>query len=249
MAGTPTPETLNYDPDIPVYAHPDGLDFKTVTPTEQKPVETYIDPAKATVEGRVQGILDKNSLLRRSTEADARTASNQRGILNTTMGVTAGTEGLIAKATEIATPDAALYGQAGLNRQQADLESSANNQLAELEHNQSMENAKISGALTTQEQLGQVEIQKMADTAQMQRIEVDNQWKELLNLDQMDAQDSQALLNTSAALGAELTGGIERLLRDPNISDKTSAIDALMTQYKSQMSTAAAIVNIELDWS
>lgn len=249
MAGTPTASTPNYDPDMPVYAEPEDLEHNTITIGEQKDIDSYIDPNKATVEGRVQGILANNSMLRNSVEADARVASNQRGILNTTMNQTAATKGLLDKAVEIATPDAALYGSMAVEQQQTDTDALLNQQVADLEFQQSKNNARISGALTTQELEGQAEIQKMADVAQLQRVEIDNQWKELMNLDQLDAQDAQNLLQTSAAIGAELTGGIERLLRDPNIENKTEAVEALMTQYKSQLSTAAAIVNINLEWS
>ena len=68
-------------------------------------------------------------------------------------------------------------------------------------------------------------------------------------MDQMDAEDSKNLMAVSAQLGVELTGGIERMLRDTNITDKTAAVEALMTTYRSQLTTAAAIVNIPLVWS
>lgn len=246
----PSPTTPVYDPDVPVYAQPDDIqDYQNVSLGEQKNDSSYINPSTATVEGRVQGILDNNSMLRRSTEADAAAASNSRGILNTTMGTQAGTAALLDKAVDIATPDAALYGDMAKMSKEADSQGLLANQEAEIAHNTSLNNAQISGALTTQEIAGQQELQKLSDNAQMQRVEVDNMWKQQIQFDQMDAADAQKLVDSTTSLGSALTGSVERILRDTNVENKTDAIEALMTQYQSQLTTAAAVVNIDLDWS
>lgn len=245
----PTPTTLNYDPDIPVYAQPEDTEYQGVGITPQKSAGEYVDPATATVEGRVGGILATGNALTRIEEQNALRAANARGLLNTRGAVQAGRTAAIGKAIEIARPDAQLYGDMAKMSQKADQDAAINRQVGEIEHNRYLLNARLSAALTTQEQKGQVEYQKLTDNAQMQRIEVDNQWKQMINYENLDSGEQQALLGVSQVFGDSLTGGIERLLRDTNISNKTDAISALMTQYQTQMSTAGAIVNIPLVWS
>ena len=242
----PKPTTLNYDPNLPVYAEP-----QTANPTTQlgqlPSNASYVDENN-TVQGRMTGLLADDSDYMKLNVAKATAASNARGLLNTSMAGQAGRAAAINAALPIAQQDAGLFGDMSKRSQQTTEDSMLNNQLAGIEYQKSLNNARITGALTQQEQAGQAEIQKLADTAQMQRLEVDNKWKELINFDQMDSEEAKSLLQVSSSLGAELTGGIERLLRDPNIADKTAAAEALMTNYRAQMDTAAAMVNIKLTW-
>jgi len=244
----PRATTLNYNPNLPVYAEPETQNTQTAL-GQLAPDSSYVDPTKATVAGQVGGILGSGSPVLRPAQALSDQAYNARGLLQSQGGVRAGTAAVIDKALQIATPDAQFYQGLAGQTQKTTQDAALNNQLAGIEYKKSLNNAKITGALTTQEQAGQVEMQKLADTAQMQRLEVDNQWKELINMDQMDAEDAKNLMAVSASLGTELTGGIERLLRDTNITDKKAAVEALMTTYRSQLTTAAAIVNIPLTWS
>lgn len=241
----PKPTTLNYDPLLPVYAQPETQ--QTATPLEEIP-EPVI-PEKATVSGQLKGILEEGSPVLRAAQAQSDYAYNARGLLQSQGGVRAGTAAVIDKALQIATPDATLYGNIAQTTQKAKTDAALNNQLANIELKKSKNNALIAGEFTKQEQAGRYELQKLADTAQIQRLEIDNQWKDMFNMDQMDTEEARSLLSVQGQLGADLTGGIERMLRDTNVTNKTEAIDALMTQYRAQMSTAAAIVGIELDWS
>jgi len=242
----PTPTTPIYDPKIPVYAQPETT--ATTTDLAKLPEDSSFVDEQNTVQGRMTGLLADNSDYMKLNVAGATKAANAKGLLNTSMATQSGQAAAIQSALPIAQQDASLFGDLAKTSQKTTQDSLLNNQLAGIEYQKSLNNAAITGALTQQEQKGQAEIQKLADNAQMQRLEIDNQWKELINMDQMDAEESKALLSVSASLGTELTGGIERILRDPNISDKTSAIAALQTSYKTQLTTAAAIVNIKLDW-
>jgi hypothetical protein len=230
------------------YTEPALVDPKaTLAPLPK--ADTYLDPAKATVEGRVTNLMSAPNELLQQAKALSNEDYQSRGLMLSGGGVQAGTGAMMGKALEIATPDAALYGNMALNTQRSTEDAALNNQLAQIEKAKSQNNARISGQLTELEQKGQQELQKLSDTAQMQRLDVDNQWKQSINFDQLDAEEAKALMGVAATLGAELTGGIERILRDPNITNKTSATNALMTQYRTQLSTAAAIVGIKLKWS
>lgn len=242
----PTPTTPDYDPDLPVYAEPE-----TNAPQagiEQKSVSDYINPETMTVQGRTTALLKEGSPLLEMARSDATRQFNSRGLLNTGQAVSAGTQATMREARETVTPDAALYGNMAQMQQKTDSDAAINQQVSSLEHQKNLNSAKLSAALTTQEQGGQVEMQKLSDNAQMQRVEIDNMWKSNLNWDTMEQQDRSALLSVSQTVGAELTGGIERVLRDVNIENKTEAIEALMANYKSQMTTAASIVQLNLTW-
>ena len=171
-----TPTTLNYDPNLPVYAAPEDMQIPEAE-IEQRSVTEYIDPALATVEGRTAGILASGAPLPELARADVARGYQARGLLSTGGAVTGGTLAAMREARAIATPDAALYGTMSMAEQKAQQDAAINQQVARLEQQQKVSSAALSGALTTHEQRGQVEIQKMTDAAQLQRVELDNLWK------------------------------------------------------------------------
>lgn len=244
----PTATTLNYDPNLPVYAAPETQNTQTDLGI-LKPASSYVDESKATVSGQLSGILSSGSPLLRAAATQANQLSNAKGMLTSQSGMRSAMGAVVDKGLQIATPDAAMYGNMALQTQKTEQDAALNNQLAGIEYKKGLNNARITGALTAQEQAGQVELQKMSDTAQMQRLEVENQWKHMLNMDQMDSQEAQQLSTLAGSMGTEINGSIERILRDTNIENKPEAIRALMTQYRSNLSTAAAILNIDLNWS
>ena len=240
------PDAPIYDPNTPIYARPDtrfeqrGID--------QNSIDSYIDPSQ-TMQGLLTGLLQSGNPLLELARAQNARGYNSRGLLNSAGKVAGGTLATMTKAIDITAPDAALYGDMAKMQQKADQDAALNTQVAGYEHNKELLRGDISSALTKQEYEGNVELQKMNNAAQMQRIQLDNQWKRTINFDNLDAQAQQGMLQIAATLGAELTGGIERILRDTNIEDKTAAIAALMDVYQSQMNTAAAIAGLTLTWN
>jgi len=241
------PDTPNYDPTKPVYAEP-ADSFQTVG-IEQKPPTDYVDPETATVEGRVNSLMRSGNPLLEAAKTQSNLDFQSRGLLNSARGVEGGVMAMLNKATDIATPDAALYGSMSQMTQKGDLDAATNNQVASLENNRNKMNARLSAALQDLDFQGNVETQKLVDTAQLQRVEIDNKWKAAINYEQLSSQQRVGMLNVAQGLGQELTGGIERILRDTNIADKTSAITALMSSYESQMITSANIAGLELSWA
>ena len=226
--GNQSSNNLNYDPSRPVYVAP---------PTAQKDIPLNIDPAKATVQGQMTGLLSGNSDYMKINEAKGAAMANSRGLLNSSMAVGAARKAAIESALPIASQDAKLYSNAATN-----------NQISALDYEKSVNNAILTGSLAGQDYAGKYALQKVANNAQMQRLNVDNQWKREINFEQMDVARQRSLVQMQQQIGAQLTGGIERILRDTNISDKTAAISALMSNYKSQISTAAAILDLDLTW-
>jgi len=246
----PQPTTLDYDPNLPVYASPEeeALPIPTAG-VEQRPVTEIVDPALATVEGRTAGILAAGSPLTELAQSRAMRTGQARGLLSERGTVAAGTLAAMQEARAIATPDAALYGGMAQMQQKTEQDAAINQQIARLEQQKQVGSAALSAALTTHEQAGQAELQKAVDTAQMQRLEIDNQWKSLINFDQLDAKKQEILATATSNLGNELMGGIERTFRDPNIASgeaKEAAIAALVETYKNTTQITAASMGLDL---
>lgn len=82
------------------------------------PERIELDPKIDTVEGRVEGIIAKNSPLMQSAATRAAQQSNRRGLLNSSMAVGAGQRAVIDAAMPIASQDAQTSFQTkGLNQQ------------------------------------------------------------------------------------------------------------------------------------
>lgn len=245
MPGATTP---SYNPVIQDLEEP--ILVNTTSNLEAAPkASDYIDPKTATVEGRVTNLLSAPNELLKAAQAGSDVAYNRRGLLNSGGAVQAGTGAMIDKAIQIATPDAALYGSLAQTGYKAKTDSQLNNQLADIERQKSLNNARLTAALTKQDLYGKEELQRMVDTAMMQRLEVDNQWKDAMNVDSLNADARKTLAASMASMGSELQGSIERVLRDTNITNKTAAIDTLYTKYKSNAQTTAAVLGINLTWS
>jgi hypothetical protein len=65
-----------------------------------------------TVSGQISNIIASGSPLMQQAEANARNIMNQRGLINSSQGITAGQSALYSAATPIATADAATYAKA-----------------------------------------------------------------------------------------------------------------------------------------
>jgi hypothetical protein len=244
--------TLNYNPELPVYAAPDTQFSNVALPDGaiQSP-ESQVNPAN-TVEGRATGMLATGNQFLQAAQAASNRTMNSRGLLNSSMAASAGTKAAIETAIPIATADSAMFGDMEKQNNQARNDSALNNQVANLEYQKSLNNAAITGALTTQEAQKSFEMQKMQDNAQMQRIEIDNAFKAQANLDSLDSNERNALISTSAAMSSEMMGSIERIMRDTNIEGATAkqaAIDAVIKNYRANLTTAGAIVGLNLTWS
>lgn len=220
-------DTPVYDPNRPVYAGPQA---------SSEPVNLGNDP-RATVGGQLGILGNRNSEFMRMNSAKGQQEAQKRGLLNSSMAAESGIKAGLESIMPAAQQDAKLYGDA-----------LANNQVARLEQDKMRLQGQITGALTAQDYAGKANVQRMSDAAQLERINVDNEWKRLINYDNLAADQKKTLTSIMGGLGQELTGGIERILRDTNIPNKTDAINALLIVYQSQLNTAAAISGIRLTW-
>ena len=238
----------NYFNQVPGYTLPKGQ-LTQAQGTNVAADETFIKPGLATIEGRVTNLIKEDNPLLQAARATAEMGHQAKGMLNSSGALQAGTAATIQEARNIATPDAQLYGNLAQQKQKTSLDQSTNNQLAEIERRKFENNALITGSLEYQSQQGQQALQKISDSAKMQQIQLENEWKDYLQGANLDSAETQALMQSAGVMGQELTGSIERLLRDTNVLNKADAISALMTRYKSQLNTVAAVAGITLSWT
>lgn len=81
-----------------------------------------------TVQGQLAGILASNSPLLQQARARAAEGMQSRGLLNSSIALSAGEDAVIGRGLEIATPDAAAYGLASRDNQLASNTALASNQ-------------------------------------------------------------------------------------------------------------------------
>ena len=245
--------TLNYNPNLPVYAQPETqAPSATVDPNKlQQQTANIVDQERGTVAGQMRGLLAENSPYLQVARTGALQTAAGRGLLNSSIAAGAGEEAAIKQALPIAQQDAQTYADIGKQNAKAYSDSILNTQVAQLEHQKSLANAKITGALTTQEAAKQFEVQRISEAAQLQRLEIENSMKAVLQDDQLESAERQQLSQVVGSIGNEALGAVERILRDTNIeaSAKQSAIDAVMKNYRANASTAGAVFGLNLSWS
>ena len=245
--------TLNYDPNLPVYAQPETqAPSATVDPNKlQQQTANIVDQERGTVAGQMRGLLAENSPYLQVARTGALQTAAGRGLLNSSIAAGAGEEAAIKQALPIAQQDAQTYADIGKQNAKAYSDSILNTQVAQLEHQKSLANAKITGALTTQEAQKQFELQRISEAGQLQRQEIENAMKAVLQDDQLESAERQQLSQVVGSMGNEALGAVERILRDTNIEAgaKQSAIDAVMRNYRANASTAGAVFGLNLRWS
>lgn len=245
--------TLNYDPNLPVYAQPETqAPSATVDPDKlQQQTANIVDQERGTVAGQMRGLLAENSPYLQVARTGALQTAAGRGLLNSSIAAGAGEEAAIKQALPIAQQDAQTYADIGKQNAKTISDSLLNLQVGQLEHQKSLANAKITGALTTQEAAKQFETQRISEAGQLQRQEIENAMKAVLQDDQLESAERQQLSQVVGSMGNEALGAVERILRDTNIEAgaKQSAIDAVMRNYRANASTAGAVFGLNLKWT
>ena len=245
--------TLNYDPKLPVYAQPETqapnatVDYGNL----QQQTANIVDPERGTVAGQMRGLLAENSPYLQVARTGALQTAAGRGLLNSSIAAGAGEEAAIKQALPIAQQDAQTYADIGKQNAKTISDSLLNLQVGQLEHQKNLANAKITGALTTQEAAKQFETQRISEAGQLQRQEIENAMKAVLQDDQLESAERQQLSQVVGSMGNEALGAVERILRDTNIEAgaKQAAIDAVMRNYRANASTAGAVFGLNLKWA
>lgn len=215
--------------------------------------------ANQTVQGQLAGIVDPNNPLMVQAKTQADEAANQRGLINSSMAVSAGQDAMYRAALPIASSDAATYAKAaGYN---ADQINQVNSQNAQLQNQAAIANLNantnlVTTNMSTQTQrdvaaLGAESQQKIAamnadssqkiaaldasSRAQLQQLQ--NQNATLLNTNQ---QASQAF-NQYVVAAANIQN-------NPNLdaANKTAALQSLWHTTQAQLTVLAHVSGLDL---
>lgn len=169
-----------------------------------------INQPTETVNGQLQTIVAQDSPLLQQARAQAMTAANDRGMLNSSLAASAGEDAVLKSALQVATPDAAAYNHA------SDYNVAADNQAT-------MYNATTANSYSQQQIATQAA--KDAATAQVNAAK--------------DAAAAQAAVNTAtqnATLNSQMTIADMQAATAKYQTDTTSATSKYNTdaQYKQQ---------------
>lgn len=128
--------TLNYNPNLPVYAQPETqAPSATVDPNKlQQQTANIVDQERGTVAGQMRGLLAENSPYLQVARTGALQTAAGRGLLNSSIAAGAGEEAAIKQALPIAQQDAQTYADIGKQNAKAYSDSILNTQVAQLQH-------------------------------------------------------------------------------------------------------------------
>jgi hypothetical protein len=197
---------------------------------ERAQLERWNVDAPQTVQGQLQGILQRGSPLMERARTQALQGANERGILNSTMAGEAGQAALIDRALEIARPDAATNAAAGqfnagaandmsrFNAGSANDTSRFNagqaNQMASDNANRNLDWAKTNYNGQLQKALAQMDIDSKRELTIL-----DGQIKKDLAKVEADFKTAMQTSQSAAGLYSDAIRSITTIMVDPKLDD------------------------------
>ena len=182
-------------------------------PAAPGPVNTPLDQATETVEGRVGGIIKKGGALQQLAATRSKQQSNKSGLLNTSMAVGAGQKALIESALPIAQADTANAVQLRLQREKEGIDkrlltASADEQIRLISKKGELDTQlqKLSGEQSL-EQIGLQGEQAIAQIGVRGKVEeglIDRRGAIEKQLQSADAANRSRLLSQQASIDHEL---------------------------------------------
>jgi hypothetical protein len=212
----------------------------------QSPTLGVLNAPTETVQGQVNNIMTAGNPLLERAKTNAAQAANQRGLLNTSMGIQAGQEAMLSAALPMAQADAASYRNQGLVNQQytnqfADQDNSFafNSALSGQDYGQKMglsdqDNTQMQDSVA-KEYGYKTNLQNVQDVAQMDRANVVAQTARLGT----EAGLSKEVMDSLAGLETSYMKDwveINKMVFDPeDVSNdtllRTDAMNKLKTEY------------------
>lgn len=174
-----------------------------------------VDAPKETVSGQIKNIIDENSPLQQQAEARSMQEMNKRGLLNSSMAVTAGQSALYDAALPIAQADASVYGKA------ADYNTALTNQGR-------MYNADTANKSATQ----QTVIQADKDTAAAQQASQ-------MSIAQLQSETSKYQADKQAATAANNN---DNTYRDTQAKNRTTLVNNIIQSPELSPDRKAALL-------
>ena len=228
-----------------------------------KSANSYIDDAKSTVAGQLNTLLSSDSSYIKQAEQKAREDSASKGLLNSSLASQAGRTAAITAALPIAQQDAKLYGDYGLQQQQAENALAAtktegivsggleSQKAAVAERQQAIQNA-FNSRLTGVNEQSKIALQEVQNKHDVGMKMLENQQNLILQQVQLDASKSESIRAQSASIMQNYQVSVENLLTDPDFLDlgvdaMNNAVNQLQTLAKNSIMFIGAASGINLD--
>lgn len=216
----------------------------TVTPTEWKPDEA------STVAGQLTKITAAGSPLIDQAQTMAKQEANKRGMLNSSMAVTAGQDAAYRVALPIAQQDASTFASAG--QFNAGAKNSAATTNATLANSTNQFNASAQNAATQQQTAAGVQSAQLAQQYEEQRKNLTAQTDEQLRL--LDAQNGTKLADayrtTSQTTYDAYITDVQRIQESDMDADvKAAQIANLQGLYQTRQEYINTIFKFSPGWS
>jgi hypothetical protein len=243
-----------------------GSEFNpsSYAPTAHNATTRDVNAETETVAGQLRGLLDENSPLLQRAQQKGMRAANSRGLMNSTMAASAGTEALMSQAMQIATPDAGTYTAAARDNQ------SALNQAGQFNAGNKTEADRFKAA-SENEVMGREQDADIRQRDDERRAEIERQTDERRQGFQQENMQLSSQLNSAAqermaAITANysqitqgnaaamqtlsnMNSGIAQILADPNIpaENKQGLIDRLIESSLRTARLQGGVSGIDLD--
>lgn len=201
-----------------------GLE-KGQMPKADLPTASESMTPQMSVANNVDTLIDKNSPLMQGARTRAAQESNQRGLINSSMGVQAGEMAAYSAALPIAQADASTAANFGLKEMSGKQESALAGQ-----------SGLINSALTSQKQRGDVALQELRGTQSKQLAEIEAGYKTLI-----------AANDSAGKVYQQTVDAMNKILTDPGLTSegKTNAMSWQANVLKSGLGIIGAISNIK----
>lgn len=225
-----------------------------------------IDPATGTVQGQIASILDRDSPLMQRAVANANSASNARGLANSSLAVGAAQTALVDAAMPIAQADAGAYNTAASQNQAATNQASQTNAQLYTSVSQSNVQAALQAGIVNQQQAN--DIAKFnagaanqagqfnaASSQDMAKENIRNLLQAgIINQDQANKMSmfNAGQTNQLAGLSAQLSSDTNKfnasqsndLLKLGVDADTKKQLASIEAQYKTTMQTSASAADL-----
>lgn len=207
-----------------------GVGSASPTGEAYAPTRT-VDFGNETVQGQIKGLISEKSPFIQQAETGAKQEANARGLINSTMAVTAGQDAAYRAALPIANADAQTYKSAG------DLNFGAQSTARLAEHD-----ASLKARLMNQQARENLNVETALQTLK------GDQAKDLQKLD-ADYKVAMQTSDSAARLFQQASSDLTKILADPNIpaENKQSQVDQQIQILRSGLAIIGGIGNMNLN--
>jgi hypothetical protein len=207
----------------------------------------YTPPPKATVEGRLSGLLASGSPYIETAKAGAQRQAHSRGLLNTTMAATAGEKAGIESALPIATQDAGYFQNLGLQKQQGEIQKGLYETQGDISSRLSKQQYEQERGLTGIRQ----EHEMALKDADIEWNKVDLESRMQVEYDRMAQENKDKFNELANAISEDYMNDYIEIMLNPNFKtqeDRLAAINVLNENTRKRYEMAGVVSEVDLTW-